>query len=190
VLRERLLAELTTLKSADEAAAWAKTTLPLKNRLTAEDARRLELGFALALSGFEPAQKDHDDQATRKLSDSPLPARHAQGGGDRSAPLRRPVPLKAIRLRDPEHRKFVARQPCLICGRQPCDAHHLRFAQPRGLGLKVSDEFTVPLCRTHHRELHQTGREEAWWTVRKVDALDKAAQLWRQTRSSTEHGPV
>ena len=43
------------------------------------------------------------------------------------------------------------------------DPHHLRFAQPRALGLKVSDEFTVPLCRGHHRQLHQAGNEVAWW---------------------------
>jgi hypothetical protein len=45
------------------------------------------------------------------------------------------------RLRDKAHLKFVSSQPCLICGRQPSDPHHLRFAQPRALGLKVSDEF-------------------------------------------------
>ena len=50
-----------------------------------------------------------------------------------------------------------------MCGRQPSDPHHLRFAQPRALGLKVSDEFTVPLCRGHHRQLHQAGDEAAWW---------------------------
>src|SRR5690242_8295080 len=48
------------------------------------------------------------------------------------------------RLRNKAHLKFVASQPCLICGRQPSDPHHLRFAQPRAIGLKVSDEFTVP----------------------------------------------
>jgi len=34
---------------------------------------------------------------------------------------------KTIRLRDKEHRRFVAHQPCLICSRSPCDAHHLKF---------------------------------------------------------------
>ena len=63
------------------------------------------------------------------------------------------------RLRDKAHLKFVASQPCLICGRQPSDPHHLRFAQPRAIGLKVSDEFTVPLCRGHHRQVHQAGNE-------------------------------
>ena len=70
------------------------------------------------------------------------------------------------RLRDKAHLKFVASQPCLVCGREPCDPHHLRFAQPRAIGLKVSDEFTVPLCRGHHRQLHQVGNEVTWWEER------------------------
>ena len=49
-----------------------------------------------------------------------------------------------------------------------CDAHHLRFAEPRALGRKVSDEFTAPLCRIHHRELHGRGDEKAWWTKMRV----------------------
>ena len=55
------------------------------------------------------------------------------------------------RIRDRDHVRFVAQQTCLVCGRRPCDAHHLRFAQGRALSRKVSDEFTVPLCRGHHR---------------------------------------
>src|SRR5262249_22317528 len=80
---------------------------------------------------------------------------------------------------DKTHLKFVASQPCLICGRQPSDPHHLRFAQPRAIGLKVSDEFTVPLCRG--RQLHQTSNEEAWWADRKINALEIAKSLWEQT---------
>jgi hypothetical protein len=86
------------------------------------------------------------------------------------------------RLRDKAHLRFVASQPCLICGRQPSDPHHLRFAQPRALGLKVSDEFTVPLCRGHHRQLHQAGNEVAWWDNLKINALEIAKGLWEQTR--------
>jgi hypothetical protein len=48
------------------------------------------------------------------------------------------------RIWSKEHLRHVASQPCLICARSPAHAHHLRFAQPKGLGLKVSDEFTVP----------------------------------------------
>ena len=54
------------------------------------------------------------------------------------------------RIRNRAHLKYIAAQSCLICGRVPFDAHHLKFAQPRALGLKVSDEFTV-LVRGHHR---------------------------------------
>jgi hypothetical protein len=85
------------------------------------------------------------------------------------------------RLRDKAHLRFVASQPCLVCGRQPSDPHHLRFAQPRALGLKVSDEFTVPLCRGHHRQLHQAGNEVAWWENLKINALPIAKGLWEQT---------
>src|SRR5262245_42207387 len=98
------------------------------------------------------------------------------------------------RLRDKAHLKFVASQPCLVCGRQPSDPHHLRFAQPRAIGLKVSDEFTVPLCRGHHRQLHQAGNEVAWWNGIKVNALEVARVFGRNPRRkgpiSTEQRPL
>ena len=86
------------------------------------------------------------------------------------------------RFRDTAHLKFVASQPCLVCGRSPADAHHLRFTQPRGMGLKVSDEFTVPLCRTHHRDLHGHGDEVAWWERRAIEPIATARVLWISTR--------
>lgn len=82
------------------------------------------------------------------------------------------------RRRDANHLKFVASQPCLICSRTPSDAHHLRFAQPRAMARKVSDEFTVPLCRTHHRQIHQTGDEVQWWMDMDIDPLPIAHKLW------------
>ncbi len=88
------------------------------------------------------------------------------------------------RRRDKSHLRFVASQPCLVCGRHPSDPHHLRFAQPRALGAKVSDEFTVPLCRGHHRQLHQAGNEITWWKGLNIDALPVARQLWEQTHSN------
>jgi ERF superfamily len=86
------------------------------------------------------------------------------------------------RLRDKGHLKFVGSQPCLVCGRSPADAHHLRFTQPRGMGLKVSDEFTVPLCRAHHRDNHNYGDEVAWWERRAIDPVAIARMLWISTR--------
>ena len=87
------------------------------------------------------------------------------------------------RLRDKSHLRFVASHPCLVCGRQPSDPHHLRFAQPRAMGLKVSDEFTVPLCRDHHRQLHQAGNELAWWHNVHIKPLEIAKKLWDESRT-------
>ena len=92
------------------------------------------------------------------------------------------------RIRDKAHLRFVASQPCLICGRQPSDPHHLHFTQPRAIGLKVSDEFTVALCRGHHRQLHQAGNEVTWWHDRKINALEVAKGLWNQTHPSSAVG--
>jgi hypothetical protein len=97
----------------------------------------------------------------------------------RLAPARS-VTIKPIRLRDKEHCKLVARQPCVVCGRTPSDAHHLRFAQPRALGRRVSDEYTIPVCRVHHRELHRYGDEASWWAGVNLDPVPIALALWRR----------
>jgi len=93
------------------------------------------------------------------------------------------------RIRCKEHLRFVARQTCVICGRQPTHAHHLRHAQPRGLGLKVSDEFTVPLCAIHHNDLHRVGKEETWWRERNIEPLDIAKKLWQQSLGRSSLAP-
>jgi hypothetical protein len=86
------------------------------------------------------------------------------------------------RYRNREHLRYVAQQACLICGRRQSDAHHLRYLQPRALGRKASDEFAVPLCRSHHRAVHRAGDEQAWWKAAGIDPVKVARQLWRQTR--------
>jgi hypothetical protein len=90
------------------------------------------------------------------------------------------------RVRNKSHLIFVAAQPCLVCQRSPCDAHHLKFAQPRSLGRKVSDEFTVPLCREHHDELHRHGNEMAWWANLRIAPLETARELWEATTLQLE----
>jgi hypothetical protein len=92
------------------------------------------------------------------------------------------------RYRDRAHLRFVSAQQCLICGRRPTDAHHLRFAQPRALGRRVSDEYAVPLCRSHHRALHRCGDEVAWWETNKVDPVVVARELWQRTRLDNSGG--
>jgi hypothetical protein len=89
------------------------------------------------------------------------------------------------RLRDKAHLRFVALQPCLICGRTPSDPHHLRFAQPRAMRRKTSDDFVVPLCRTHHRQNHQVGDELSWWKQSGMDPLPVARRLWEMSRGDS-----
>lgn len=86
------------------------------------------------------------------------------------------------RRRDKAHLRFVASQPCLICEQTPSDPHHLRFAQPRALGRKTSDEFVVPLCRAHHRQNHQTGDELSWWRATGAEPMKVALELWKISR--------
>jgi hypothetical protein len=44
----------------------------------------------------------------------------------------------------------------------------------------------VPLCRGHHRQLHQTGNEVAWWKNLQIDALSIAKDLWKKTHTKDE----
>ena len=51
----------------------------------------------------------------------------------------------------------------------------------QGSGRKVSDEFIVPLCRGHHREVHRCGDEVSWWSKTGIDPIGAARTLWTQT---------
>ena len=108
----------------------------------------------------------------------------ARQGIDKSAlPLSEPR-----RIRDKEHLRYVASQPCLLCSAKPSDAHHVRFAQPRAMGRKVGDDFTVPLCRSHHRELHHSGNEAAWWHDMGIDPIEIAGELWNESHPAQVNG--
>lgn len=82
------------------------------------------------------------------------------------------------RIRAPEHLKWVATLPCLICQRQPSDAHHLKRVQPNAMGRKTGDQWVVPLCRIHHRALHDAGDETSWWEEKNIKATEIAENLW------------
>jgi hypothetical protein len=185
-LRDRLVAELGGLQSADEAASWAHRNLPAKNTLRAADADLVEGGFRARLVAFGDGQPSAAPGEAAGSEPGRPPALRGMEVPSVAAPDEvaadsvRP-PGKTIRLRDKEHLKFITKQPCIVCGREPSDAHHLRFAQPRALGRKVSDEFTVPVCRLHHRELHRHGDEAAWWSGLAIDPVPIAVALWRTT---------
>ena len=191
-LRDQLLAELRAVASSDDAATWAHRILGAKNSLTEVDARRVENAFQVKLATLEDVNSQPLSPTPSAPGVSPSgPARQPLGpagtgaadGIDKSR-LTHPEPR---RFRDKEHVKFVAKQACLICGRRPADAHHLRFAQHRALGRKVSDEFTVPLCRGHHREAHRCGDEAAWWKNAGVDPTITARALWLETHPAADN---
>jgi hypothetical protein len=139
-----LLREIECLGAAEDAALWAQRRLPAKNQLSATDAQQVEESFAAKLALIHPQTASVGQVITEKTGISEV----------NKSVLAFPEPR---RIRDRDHVRHVMKQPCLICGRRPSDPHHLRFAQSRALGRKVSDEFTVPLCRAHHREIHRCG---------------------------------
>ena len=173
-LRDQLLAELEGLELKDGLDAWTFQAWPKANTLTPADGDEVRLAFQARLGRLQTIPDEDLSPAER---DQPAANQEIRSRIDKSV-LAIPV---ARRLRDKTHLRFVAKQPCLVCGRQPCDAHHLRFAQSRGLSLKVSDEFTVPLCRAHHRELHRTGRESDWWAKAGLEPISLARKLWLET---------
>ena len=161
---------------------------PEKRGVSAADAQQVEKAFRARLA--ELSDRESEQEALRPSSTStPKSALDRKRQRQKSirtsvaenidkSQLSHPEPR---RLRDREHVRFVAKQPCLICGRIPSDPHHLRFVQRQALGRKVSDEFTVPLCRGHHRELHRRGDEAAWWQKVGIDPAASARALWLQT---------
>ena len=177
-LRLQLLCDLEALSETDALAAWAHRVLPLKNQLSTTDAQSVEAAFAAKLSqlGGAPLEARAESPATNGTVPGPK--------GDRVLTTKKPV-----RERDRNHLRFVAAQPCLVCGRSPSDAHHLKFAEQRAMGRKVSDKFTVPICRLHHRELHRRGDERAWWGKQRINPLPIAAALWERTHALDPAAP-
>jgi hypothetical protein len=175
-LRRRLLSEIETLKTSEALATWAHRALPMKNQLPTADAQTVEDVFTAKLGQlgeFEPAAPNN------QASGHSNPLLPVNPGEQMVSIIRKPV-----RERDREHLTFVASQPCLICGRTLSDAHHVKFSEQRAMGRKVSDRFTVPLCRLHHRELHRRGNESAWWESQGIDPLAFAATLWAKTHAA------
>jgi hypothetical protein len=206
-IRLQLIREIEILPEGDlqlRAVAILKT----KNRISADDARRVEEAFVARIApqagADEGSIKDEPDTPIEHTPPEPasvstdvvkprLPSgrpRKAKASIEKASSVARPMVDYSIspdmsagkaetrdlnattvikidksalrfgevrRRRDKIHLRFVALQPCLLCGRTPCDPHHLRFAQPRALGRKTSDEFVVPLCRVHHNQNHQVG---------------------------------
>jgi hypothetical protein len=204
-VRERLLAQIAGLGSADAAASWARDGITAKNRLTVADARVVEAAFVRKLKdvevnpfpdlpsaprsaaatkpvGSENAAAHEIILAETSMPQEPTPPAETAAGATQNDDGNVLAVVKPSRHRSKEHLRFVARQACVVCGRKHSDPHHLSFMQPRAMGRKVSDEYVVPLCRIHHRAVHRVGDEQVWWTQQGIDPAAVARNLWSNTR--------
>jgi hypothetical protein len=186
VLRDQLLGEIAGLQSQESATNWARGALAAKNRLSSKDAKLLEEAFEKRLPELLRSESAEIVNSNPSGTFSAvggeigkIDARSADQVGIDKSVLTVAAPR---RYRNRDHLRFVMQQPCLLCGRKPSDAHHIRFVQPRALGRKASDEFAVPLCRSHHRAVHRAGDEKAWWKQAGTDPIKAARQLWNHTR--------
>jgi hypothetical protein len=186
-LREKLLTELENITSADLAAAWARDALTAKNSLSGADAKLVEDAFELRLSELpssDAAVPLNDGSSVPQIAVPQVIATSDNTDAGQTKGIDKSILTLAAprRYRNREHLRYVMQQPCLVCGRKPSDPHHLSFTQPRALGRKVSDEFAVPLCRIHHRLVHRSRDERAWWRQTSVDPIQVARKLWKETR--------
>ena len=197
----QLIQQIEMLSSKREAIDWAKGGLIAKNTLIAGDAILVEQAFQSRMKAFTetvtttdsalrpPATSAQETSSGPVVTPKPRPARHS--GEIATAIDKSELTLsEPRRVRNKAHLRFVASHPCMVCGRAPADAHHLRYAQPRAMGRKVSDEFTVPLCRIHHDELHRCGKEEQWWASKGMDPQLTAASLWAESRAQNPAGAI
>lgn len=176
-LRNQLVSELEQFKQPGPLTAWAHRALPLKNQLSTPDAQVVEDAFDAKLTQLGETTPARELKGQRSFNND-----RESAGGEPSAQAVIVI-SKPVRERDREHLKFVAEQSCLVCGCTPSDAHHIKFADQRAMGRKVSDRFTVPICRLHHRELHRHGNERAWWQRQDIEPLAVAAALWKKTHA-------
>jgi ERF superfamily len=199
VLRDRLLNEIIALQSQDNATVWAREALPLKNKLTEADANLVGEAFEKKLSEFmvpETAVPLSNDASPAPIAGSSNPSSLEVPPTDVADRYQARIDKSVLtvsaprRYRNKAHLRFVTQQPCLLCGRKPSDAHHLSFVQPRALGRKASDEFAVPLCRIHHRAAHRARDEWAWWKRLRIDSLEVARKLWKDTLMSKPRDPL
>jgi hypothetical protein len=186
-LREKLLTELGNITSADLAAAWAREALVPKNSLTTTDAKLVEDAFERRLAELpssDAAAPSTGESSVPQISEPQVNATSDGLDAGQAKGIDKSILAVAAprRYRNREHLRYVAQQACLVCGRKPSDPHHLGFTQPRALGRKVSDEFAVPLCRGHHRAVHRSRDERAWWRQAGIDPIKVARRLWKETR--------
>lgn len=105
-------------------------------------------------------QREYDIEWSRPVQDmigerveqiKPIIALAADGEPPASFMLR----PKLKRLECEKYTRWVKSQPCACCGAPADDPHHVIGYGLGGMGTKTHDLFVIPLCRSHHDELHR-----------------------------------
>ena len=132
----RLLTELGTLGSSEDAATVGATVSAREEQTdqSRRAARRGGFSIETAQSCDGPADAIDGPAETPKTTKRRALRQKARSASEQK-PSNQSVDKSVLalseprRIRDHDHVRYVAKQACLICGRRPCDAHHLRFAK-------------------------------------------------------------
>lgn len=82
-----------------------------------------------------------------------------------------------------KHLQLIRKLPCVACLKMPAGtAHHIKTGTgERGVGLRSTDKWAVPLCWPDHEELERAGsrNEIRWFREHGIDdPHGLAAALW------------
>lgn len=80
-----------------------------------------------------------------------------------------------------KHLECLRKLPCCISMKMPAgEVHHLKATGERGMGLRSTDKWGLPMSHEAHMEVERVGskNELAWFKERGIDAIDLATALW------------
>lgn len=105
-----------------------------------------------------------------------------------SLPRRRKPTKMQVReepqIRCAAHCQWIRGHWCVIDHATMCsggiECAHVRTGTDGGASLKPGDNWTIPLCRTHHAEQHQIG-ERAFERRYSIDMKFLAQALWEKS---------
>jgi hypothetical protein len=91
----------------------------------------------------------------------------------------------------PSHLDRIRGLPCCVCESAPrSEAHHVKDTgtRERGMGLRSTDQWAIPLCRIDHDSVERIGskNERDWFFARGIDARGLAQALWGVSSSKGE----
>lgn len=83
--------------------------------------------------------------------------------------------------RVPEFLQWLRGRQCLVGGScaGKIEAAHVDYAGGKGMGMKVPDMFSVPLCGAHHAEQHNAG-VKTFEARHSINMLAASKEYWRR----------